>query len=188
MPIVGVLSLQGGFQRHVQMLQRAGAVAVPVRSPEDLSQVDGLVIPGGESTTIGMLSERAQLIAPLRERIGQGMPVMGTCAGAILLARDIENSTQTRLGILPISVARNAYGRQIASFEAELPLPGEEQLFTGVFIRAPQITACAPDVHVLVEFEGKPVMVQQNAIIALTFHPELTGDQRIHTYFLRLFQ
>lgn len=187
MPTVGILSLQGGFHRHIEMLHHVGVTAVAVRSPEELAQVEGLVIPGGESTTIGMLMERASLIDPLRERITRGMPVMGTCAGAILLAKDIEESTQIRLGTLPISVSRNAYGRQIASFEASLHLPGEEQPFVGVFIRAPQITAVAEDVEVVAEFEEKPVMVRYKNTIALTFHPELTGDSRIHRNFLQLF-
>lgn len=187
---VGVIALQGGYQRHIDVLAtESGAAVRAIRAPEDLAGVGAVVIPGGESTTIGMLMERFGLLYALRERINAGMPVMGTCAGAILLARQIEKSTQVRLGTMDITVERNAYGRQIASFEADISLdavlaPQVAEPFRAVFIRAPVITATGDAVEVLASFEGKPVVVRQGSSLALTFHPELTGDSRIHRYLL----
>lgn len=188
---VGVLALQGGFQRHCDALTHLDhpsrrVSSRLVRTPEDLAGVDSLIIPGGESTTIGMLLERFGLMEPLRGRIRSGMPVMGTCAGTILLAQTIEGSEQPRIGTLPITVQRNAYGRQVASFEADLRLPEDELPFRAVFIRAPVITRVPSDVTVLATFEDNPVMIRRESILALTFHPELTGDQRIHRLFLAM--
>ena len=191
MPRVGVLSYQGDFQRHSDVLTLLGHRVVSVRAPEHLEGLSGLVIPGGESTTIGMLMERFGLLEAVRAAAEDGMPVFGTCAGAILLARKIENSDQPRLGLMDLTVTRNAYGRQVESFEAELELDaGEEPLLsdprrplTGVFIRAPIITGVGKDVRVLATFEKSPVLVSQGTFLAATFHPELTGDTRVHKLF-----
>lgn len=169
------------------MLRSLGETAVGVRTPEQLDGLSGLVIPGGESTTIGKLMDRFGLLAGVVAAIKKGLAVMGTCAGAILLAREIENSAQVRIGELDMTVRRNAYGRQIDSFEAALAIPTlGEAPFEGVFIRAPIITAVRPGIEVLGEFEGNPVIVRRERLLALTFHPELTGDARIHRYFLDL--
>jgi 5'-phosphate synthase pdxT subunit len=159
-----------------------------VRDPRSLAQVDALVIPGGESTTIGMLMERFGLLEAVHARIDEGFPVFGTCAGAILLARTIEGSDQPRIGAMSIAVRRNAYGRQIESFEADVvPAAGAawpDGPFHGVFIRAPWITETGADVSTVLEFEGRPALVRSGALLAATFHPELTNDDRIHRYFL----
>jgi pyridoxal 5'-phosphate synthase pdxT subunit len=195
MPRVGVLSYQGDFQRHSDALTLLGFTVVSVRAPEHLEGLGGLVIPGGESTTIGMLMERFGLLEAVQKAGREGMPLFGTCAGAILLAKEIENSDQPRLGLMDIRVARNAYGRQIESFEAELdlidPAAGDSAIghakalspLTGVFIRAPIITDIGDGVEILAEFEGNPVLVSQGNFVAATFHPELTGDQRVHRLF-----
>lgn len=186
-PLIGVLATQGAVREHVQALEAAGARAVPVKTLDALQQVDGLVIPGGESTTIGMLLERFDLMEPLRERIAGGMPVFGTCAGLILMAKEIEGSRQPRIGSLDVTVHRNAYGRQVDSFEADLPAPalGEEPL-RGVFIRAPRITHVEPGVEVLAETESGPVLVREGRQLAATFHPELTPDRRVHQLFVEM--
>lgn len=184
---VGVLSYQGDFQRHADVLTLLGLSPVPVRAPEHLTGLSGLIIPGGESTTIGMLMDRFGLMEAVRRVAAQGMPVFGTCAGAILLAKNIESSEQPRLALMDITVSRNAYGRQIESFETELHLdPAVDPsgtAMTGVFIRAPIISRREADVRVLAEFEGNPVLVAQAHLLAATFHPELTGDTRIHRLF-----
>ncbi|MFP4431294.1 MAG: pyridoxal 5'-phosphate synthase glutaminase subunit PdxT [Spirochaetaceae bacterium] len=192
MPRVGVLSYQGDFQRHSDVLTNLGLTVVPVRAPEHLEGLSGLVIPGGESTTIGMLMERFGLLDATRQAGRKGMPLFGTCAGAILLAEEIEKSDQPRLGLMDIRVTRNAYGRQIESFEAELDLlvddsrdPAAHRPLTGVFIRAPIITHMGAGVETLAEFEGTPVLVSQGTYLAATFHPELTGDDRVHRLFAR---
>jgi pyridoxal 5'-phosphate synthase pdxT subunit len=192
MPRVGVLSYQGDFQRHSDVLTHLGLTVVSVRAPEHLEGLSGLVIPGGESTTIGMLMDRFGLLEATRDAGRDGMPLFGTCAGAILLAKEIENSDQPRLGLMDIRVARNAYGRQIESFEAELDLlpadspdPEAEGPLTGVFIRAPIITNLGSGVQRLADFEGSPVLVSQGNCLAATFHPELTGDDRVHRLFAR---
>jgi pyridoxal 5'-phosphate synthase pdxT subunit len=182
---VGVVSLQGDYQKHATVIAGFGLPVVEVRTPDDLSGVSGLVIPGGESTTIGMLMERSGLLELVRQRAKDGLPIFATCAGLILLARDIENSGQVRIGVLDICVRRNAYGRQIESFEARIPVPalgGEE--IEAVFIRAPVITRTGPDIEVLGRFEDSPVLVRAGRILAASFHPELTGDTRLHRYFL----
>ena len=185
---VGVLALQGDFDAHRKMLEDLpGIQAVLVRSPEDLESVDGLIIPGGESTTIGKLMDRHALMEPIRARAAAGLPVYGTCAGMILMAREIQGSDQLRLGILDVEVARNAFGRQVDSFEAEVSIPeiGEGPV-TGVFIRAPYVTHSGKGVVELGKFEGKTVAVRQGNLLASAFHPELTDDSRLHEYFLRI--
>ncbi len=184
---IGVLALQGDVPEHLRALQAAGANAVPVKTRAQLESVDGLVIPGGESTTVGMLLERFDLMEPLRARAAEGMPLFGTCTGLILMAREIEGSAQPRIGCLDVSVKRNAYGRQVDSFEADLSIAeaGGEPV-RAVFIRAPQVTRTAPEVEVLAEAEGRPVLVRQGNLLGATFHPELTGDARVHSLFVEM--
>ncbi len=185
MSLTGVLSYQGGFERHLERLAGLGVRTLPVRSVEALERVDALIIPGGESTTIGMLMERFGIMQALLARIATGLPVFGTCAGAILLAADIEGSEQPRLGALDITVRRNAYGRQIESFEADVSdAAWNGTAFHGVFIRAPQIVRVGAGVRTILRFESLPVLVREKNMLAATFHPELTGDDRIHRYFL----
>jgi 5'-phosphate synthase pdxT subunit len=161
--------------------------AQAVRYAHEIASVDGLVIPGGESTTIGKLMTRMGLVDLLRERIAGGLPVYGTCAGAILLARHIEASDQTRLGVMDISIARNAYGRQVDSFEADLLVPAfGEPLLRAVFIRAPVITSIGPSVETIGVFEDRPVLIRQANMLAGTFHPELTDDLRVHRLFVSM--
>jgi 5'-phosphate synthase pdxT subunit len=174
--VVGVLALQGGFQAHAAVLRRLGAIAREVRAPADLEGIDGLVIPGGESTVMTLGIEREGLAEPLRELIRAGTPTLGTCAGMIMLDRD-------HLGLLDIEVERNAFGRQLASFETDLEIPelGEEPV-RAVFIRAPWLKGAADAVQVLAEVDGHPVAVRQGHILAVAFHPELTDDARVHAW------
>ena len=196
---VGVLAFQGDFQRHLELLAAMGKRAMAVRSPEDIDHLSALIIPGGESTTIGMLMDRFGLTDRVRARANAGMPVLGTCAGAILLAREIDGSTQPRIGIMDITVRRNAYGRQIESFEADIELnenagkrgnepageaPANRGSVRAVFIRAPIITRVASGVEVIAQFENDPVVVRQGNLMAATFHPELSGDTAVHRLFL----
>ena len=182
---VGVLALQGAFREHVAAVASLGATAREVRQPKDIEGIDALIIPGGESTTIGKLLNEWNMLEPLRQRILDGMPVYGSCAGLILLCRDIENSDQPRLGVLDATVRRNAFGRQVDSFETNLSIPeiGADPL-PAVFIRAPVITGVGAGVKVLAEVNGQAVAVRQNNILATSFHPELTPDTRMHSYFL----
>lgn len=185
---VGVIAFQGDFSKHISVFRELGVEPRPIRRPDELAGLDGLVVPGGESTTIGMLMERFGVLAAVQElRKTQLLPIMGTCAGAILLAKRIALSDQVRLGLMEMEIERNAYGRQVDSFEAslEVPVVGAEPV-TGVFIRAPRITNVGTEVTVLARFEGSPVIVQQDSLLALSFHPELTGDYRIHTHFLQM--
>ncbi len=184
---LGVLSLQGGFHKHIQMIQKIGALAFPVKEPKDLVDLHGLLLPGGESTTIGMLMQRFGLLDELPAKIAAGFPVFGTCAGAILLSDTIENSDQIRIGGLPVQTRRNAYGRQVESFEADLDIRGVtdgQPSLRGVFIRAPQFLHCSKTVEILCRHEGLPVVVQKDSLLAATFHPELTQDDRLHRYFI----
>lgn len=188
-PLVGVLAYQGDFERHIHMLHGIGASTREVRTPEQLSGVDAAIIPGGESTTIGMLMERYGVAKELQSMAAAGMPVFGTCAGLILLASEILNSRQPRLSLLPITVERNAYGRQLESFEAELSARGfSEQPLQGVFIRAPRVCSVAPEVDVLASFEGYPILLRYGRILGASFHPELTTDTRVHRYFLEMIE
>lgn len=182
---VGVLALQGAFREHVAAVTRLGATAREVRQLKDIDGIDALIIPGGESTTMGKLLNEWNMLEPLRQRILDGMPVYGSCAGLILLCRDIENSDQPRLGVLDATVRRNAFGRQVDSFETALSIPevGADPI-PAVFIRAPVITGVGAGVTVLAEVNGQAVAVRQNNILATSFHPELTPDTRMHSYFL----
>lgn len=184
---VGVLALQGAFVEHVRALQRVGAVAFEVRTPDELSKADALVIPGGESTVMDKLLHSSGLWEDLVARAGRDLPVMGTCAGLILCANRVLGALegQRNLGILDVTVRRNAYGRQIHSFEADLEAPvlGSGR-FRGVFIRAPAIESYGDDVEVVARLGEKPVGVVQGRVLGLAFHPELTGDDRFHRYFV----
>ena len=182
---VGVLALQGAFREHVAAVASLGATPREVRQLKDIEGIDALIIPGGESTTIGKLLNEWNMLEPLRKRILDGMPVYGSCAGLILLCREIENSDQPRLGVLDATVRRNAFGRQVDSFETNLSIPeiGADPL-PAVFIRAPVITGVGAGVKVLAEVDGQAVAVRQNNILATSFHPELTPDTRMHSYFL----
>jgi 5'-phosphate synthase pdxT subunit len=179
---VGVLALQGDFEAHARILQKLGATAREVRVPADLDGLDAMIIPGGESTVMTLGIEREQLAEPLRELARAGTPVLGTCAGMIMLDRD-------HLGVLDIRAQRNAFGRQLRSFEADLDL---ESVSGGpvhaVFIRAPWVADAGPDVEVLARVEGHPVAVRQGRVIAVAFHPELTGETRLHELLLSLIE
>jgi pyridoxal 5'-phosphate synthase pdxT subunit len=192
---IGVLALQGAFARHVERLRAIGVAAAEVRTPAQLSEVDALVMPGGESTTMSNLLGSTALFDPIAERIDGGMPVFGTCAGMILLAEKILDGRddQRHFGVLDITVRRNGYGRQVDSFEADLLLADsglggaqKARPFHGVFIRAPRVEAVGPDVEVLASFDGDPVLVRQGRLLAACFHPELTDDVRLHQLFLSL--
>jgi len=179
---VGVLALQGDFREHASMLESIGMEPILVRTPDDLEELDGLVIPGGESTTIGKLADRFDLVEPLRGVIGDGLPTLGTCAGMVLLAGSTtERQSQVQLGVLDVVVQRNAFGRQVESFEAEVAVDGlDGGPVHAVFIRAPWIEKVGDGVDVLAELSGHPVMVREGNVFATSFHPELTGDGRIH--------
>ncbi len=182
---IGVLALQGDVREHRRALERLGARTREVRKPRDLEGLDGLVLPGGESTTIARLLHESGLWDELRERGREGFPIYGTCAGLILLAREILEDRPEGLGLMDITVDRNAYGRQVDSFEADIEIEGIGP-FHAVFIRAPKVVRCGPDVEVLAEYDGSPVLVQQGRLLASTFHPELTDDPRVHEHFLKL--
>jgi pyridoxal 5'-phosphate synthase pdxT subunit len=182
---VGVLALQGDFEAHRRALERVGAEAVEVRTAGELEGVQGLIIPGGESTTMVKLLERENLLDPLRE-FGSRRPIFGTCAGAILLATDVANSPeQGSLGLMDMQVERNAYGRQLDSRIAHLRPQGMDGELEAVFIRAPIIRRVGKDAKVLASYEGDPVLVEQGRHLAATFHPELTDDARVHLMFLK---
>ncbi|RKX84720.1 MAG: pyridoxal 5'-phosphate synthase glutaminase subunit PdxT [Spirochaetes bacterium] len=191
---IGVLALQGAFARHIDVVESLGAAAVEVRDPDDLPGIDALIIPGGESTAMSKMLVRWGLIEPLQNLIQGGLPVFGTCAGLILMADRLKDwDALPRLGGLNVTVARNAYGRQLDSFEASLNIniPGSpefsESVMEGIFIRAPRIPAdgVGSGVEVLCSYDGFPVLVRQNNIVGAAFHPELTGDNRLHEWFLR---
>jgi len=175
-PRIGVLAVQGNFREHAAMLRRLGAEAVEVRRPAHLGGLDGLVVPGGESTAIRRLMRVGGLEEPVAEFPG---PLFGTCAGLILFDR-------SHLGLLDVAVERNAYGRQVASFEADVELEGEDEPLKGVFIRAPRILDLGPGVEVVGRLDGKPVLVREGRVLAAAFHPELTDDTRVHERFLEL--
>lgn len=184
-PRIGVLALQGDVIEHIKMLQGLGVEAVEVRTPEDLARVDALIIPGGESTTIGKLSVEYGLDRAIPRRVKEGMPVYGTCAGMIALSKDARNGEPPLLRLMNITVRRNAYGRQVDSFETDLDVPalGGPPLHA-VFIRAPVIENVGADVDVLASLDGKPVLARQGNILVSAFHPELTPDDRVHRYFV----
>ena len=175
-PAIGVLALQGDFEAHAKVLEQLGAEPRKVRVPADLEGLDGLVIPGGESTTMTLGIEREGLAEPLRELVRSGAPVLGTCAGLIMLDRE-------HLGLLDVETRRNAFGRQLQSFEADLPVEGIGEL-RAVFIRAPWVDEHGEGVEVLAEVDGHPVAVRQGNILAVAFHPELTDERRLHRWLI----
>ena len=185
---VGVLALQGDFREHAASLQRVGADTILVRTAEQLDGLDALVIPGGESTTIGKLADRFGLLEPIRTAVRSGLATFGTCAGMIFLASGTTGPEQIQAGVLDVVVERNAFGRQVDSFEADLDVKGFDEPVHAVFIRAPWIVAVGDGVDVLAEVDGHPVVVSQGKIIATSFHPELTGDDRFSTLLLQLAQ
>lgn len=181
------MALQGAFREHGEVLDALGVATIEVRTPHELAGIDALVIPGGESTTMGMLLDTSGLREPIAERLRESLPVFGTCAGLILLADDVIDGRpdQEPFGVLDARVRRNAYGSQLASFEADLDVRGlAGGSFRAVFIRAPVVEAVGDAVEVLAEHDGHPVLVRQGRIFASTFHPELSGDLRIHERFL----
>jgi 5'-phosphate synthase pdxT subunit len=185
---IGVLALQGDVREHVATLAGLGVDALPVRRPDELDSVDGLVLPGGESTTIARLARTFDLLEPLRARIKDGMPALGTCAGMILLADRIVDGVagQETIGGLDITVRRNAFGRQVDSFEEELSVVGLEGTVHAVFIRAPWVEEIGPEVEVLASAADHPVAVRQGAVLATSFHPEVGADGRLHGLFVDL--
>ena len=185
---VGVLALQGAFARHSEVLTGLGAVPLEVRTPGDLDAVDAMVVPGGESTTMSMLLDSSGLRPSLAERLADGLPVLGTCAGMILLAVRVTDGRddQRSFGAIDIDVRRNGYGRQVDSFEDQLSVTGLDAPFHGVFIRAPVVERVGSDVEVLATVDGVPVLCREGAVLVSSFHPEMSGDGRIHERFLDL--
>jgi 5'-phosphate synthase pdxT subunit len=185
---IGVLALQGAFIEHVKMLERLGAKAREVRLPTDLEGLDGLIVPGGESTTIGKLLVSYALLEPLRQLVDSGFPIYGTCAGTILLAKDIGGLDQPLLATMDLVVERNAFGRQLQSFETDLEIAGlGEEPFRAVFIRAPAIKTVGPTVETLAKLDnGTIVAAREGSLLVSCFHPELTDDDRFHRSFLKL--
>jgi len=186
-PRVGVLALQGAWRRHARALTEVGTTPSPVRTAEDLAEVDALVLPGGESTTISMLLESRGLIEPLAERLAAGLPTFGTCAGMILLAHEIADGRpdQRALDAIDLGVRRNGFGRQVDSFETELDVEGlEGGPFPAVFIRAPIVERTGATVDVLATVDGAPVLCRQGPVVVAAFHPELSDDRRLHDWFV----
>jgi len=186
---VGVLALQGAFREHRRVLEQLGCEVSEVRTPTDLDQIQGLIIPGGESTAIGKLLQINGLGDKIKDLAQQDLPIFGTCAGMILISKEIAGSDQYRLGLMDVSVQRNAFGRQVASFETDLTIPalGKDPV-RAVFIRAPYITKVAPNVGILSEYDQKIVFARQGNLLASAFHPELTSDYRVHQYFLDIIE
>ena len=186
---VGLLALQGAIGLHAEAVAACGAQAVEVRTPDELTAVDALIVPGGESTTISKLLDSSGLAEPFAERLGDAMPVFGTCAGMILLATSVLDGRpdQRAYGAIDVTVRRNAFGRQVDSFEADLAIDGlDDPPFHAVFIRAPFIEATGPEVDVLASIDGHAVLARQGPVLVSSFHPELTGDLRLHQLFLDL--
>ena len=184
---VGVLALQGAVREHCNSLKGCGVEPVAIKYKGQLKEVNGLIIPGGESTTVGKLLVRHEMLGLLTEMGKKGFPIFGTCTGLILLAKEINGSDQPRLGLMDITVERNAFGRQIASFERDLDIAGlGPDKFHAIFIRAPYIVKAEKDVSIMAQLDGKILMARQGKLLAAAFHPELTTDFRIHQYFVNL--
>ncbi|GLH63926.1 pyridoxal 5'-phosphate synthase glutaminase subunit PdxT [Parageobacillus sp. G301] len=183
---IGVLGLQGAVQEHVRSIEACGAEAVVVKKIEQLEGIDGLILPGGESTTMRRLMDKYGFIEPLKQFAAAGKPMFGTCAGLILLAKRIVGYDEPHLGLMDITVERNSFGRQRESFEAELSISGVADDFIGVFIRAPHIVEVGEDVEVLAKYEGRIVAARQGQFLGCSFHPELTDDYRMTQYFLNM--
>ncbi len=183
----GVLALQGAFARHIEMLQGCGADTVEVRQPDHLADIDALVIPGGESTTMVKLLETFELAKPIQELLDEGLPLLGTCAGMILAAEGVSDGYpgQLSFGAIDVDVRRNGYGRQIDSFEADLAIDAlDGPPIRAVFIRAPVVERVGDEVEVLASVDGQPVLCRQGPVVVTSFHPELTDDDRLHRYFV----
>jgi 5'-phosphate synthase pdxT subunit len=186
-PVVGVLGVQGDVEEHLRALEAAGAQARSVKTERELAEVDGLVIPGGESTTVIRLLRRFGLAEPIRARVKAGMPLWGTCMGLIVAAHDVAGLAQETLDLIDVTVRRNAFGRQVASSEVPLAIPALGPApFPAIFIRAPWIERAGPEVEVLAEHGGHGVFVRQDNVLGTSFHPELSGDPRVHEYFLAM--
>lgn len=185
---VGVVAIQGDFEKHIAALRRVDEAisVIEVRTPDDLSQADRIILPGGESTTVGLLMERYGLGAAIQKRARAGMPVWGTCMGMILMAKSVEGREQYSLDLLDITVRRNAFGAQIHSFEDAVDVRGLSEPVMGVFIRAPIVTRVGEGVQVLAEYDGQVVAVRKGALLGTSFHPELTDDIRLHEWFLHV--
>ncbi|WP_055105426.1 pyridoxal 5'-phosphate synthase glutaminase subunit PdxT [Paenibacillus ihumii] len=185
---VGVLALQGAVAEHIRSIESAGAEGVVVKQPEQLLDIDGLIIPGGESTTIGKLMRKYGFIEAIQQFSGEGKPLFGTCAGLIVMAKKIESGEEPHLGVMDISVSRNAFGRQRESFETDLEVKGLEEPLRAVFIRAPLITAVGDGVEVLSTYNDEIVTARQGHLLVSSFHPELTDDVSLHRYFTEMIQ
>lgn len=187
MPTIGVVAIQGDYKKHIESLKKAGITDLEVREvrvPEDLQGVDRVIIPGGESTTVGMLMDRFGLGKELKDRALEGMPVWGTCMGMILMASEVEGRpNQFSLDILDVTVRRNAFGSQVHSFEDQVDIEGMDEPATGVFIRAPVVTQCRGDARPICTYGGRVVAVRQGNLLGTSFHPELTDDTRMHKWF-----
>lgn len=185
---VGVLGLQGDVREHAAALERGGATPVVVKRPHELDAADALVVPGGESTTIGKLLAASGLLEGVRSRVSSGMPLFGTCAGMILMAASAvgDHPVEHSFGAMDVTVRRNGYGRQAESFEADLDIVGMEGPFRAVFIRAPVVESVGEDVEVLATWDEAPVLVRQGSLLASSFHPEMTGDVRVHELFVSM--
>jgi len=183
---IGVLALQGAVAEHMRSIAAAGGEPVAVKQTEQLDELDGLIIPGGESTTIGKLMRKYGFMEAIREFSAQGKPLFGTCAGLIVLAKRIEGQEEAHLGLMDMTVARNAFGRQRESFETDLPVKGIEDPVRAVFIRAPLIKEVAPEVDVLSVYKDEIVTARQGHLLVSSYHPELTDDYRLHAYFLKM--
>lgn len=183
---IGVLGLQGAVREHIQSIEACGVAGKIIKRVEELEIVDGLIIPGGESTTMRRLMDTYQFIEPIKAFAAQGKPIFGTCAGLIMLAKHIEDREDAHLGLLNVSVARNSFGRQVDSFEADVEVKGLDAPFTGVFIRAPHIISANESVEVMAEYDGRIVMAKENNILGCSFHPELTDDHRLTQLFVEM--
>ena len=183
---IGVLALQGAVSEHIDMLKKAGAEGVPIKKTEQLQNIEGIIIPGGESTTIGKLMRTYGFIEALRNFSRDGKPIFGTCAGLILIAKEISGQEEAHLQLMDITVSRNAFGRQRESFETDLTVKGIDGPVRAVFIRAPIIERAGNEVEILATFNGQIVAARQGHLLAASFHPELTDDCRMHEYFLRM--
>ncbi len=180
---IGVLALQGAVREHIQMLENLGCEAVEVKQKQDLIKLDGLVLPGGESTTMRKLLDRFELLEPIRELAQRGLPMFGTCAGLILMANTLVND-ESHLAVMDVTVERNSYGRQVESFEVKLDIPKIGKAIPAVFIRAPHMKTVGKDVEILAEHEGKIILARDGHLLGCSFHPELTSDTRILEYFV----
>ncbi|MFK7694832.1 pyridoxal 5'-phosphate synthase glutaminase subunit PdxT [Paenibacillus sp. HJGM_3] len=185
---IGVLALQGAVAEHIRMVEMAGAEGVIIKKVEQLADIDGIILPGGESTTIGKLMRDYGFIEALRAFSAQGKPLFGTCAGLIVLANQVEGDNPVHLGLMDMTVQRNAFGRQRESFETTLDVKGISEPVRAVFIRAPLIKAVGPEVEVLSEYKGEIVAARQGHLLAVSYHPELTDDAQVHQYFATMVQ